>query len=114
MIRVFILDKICLNVDNETDAQNLLEQGAKEVEDLSIFQGYENMVSPENTLVNDDGSITFTLPSDEQKIFKETELINQETIEMAETVIDLYGQIEALESRITVLEGGVENGENAL
>ncbi|MGM9571242.1 MAG: hypothetical protein ACI3ZR_03395 [bacterium] len=50
----------------------------------------------------------------DEPIIMDTELIDQETIEMAETVIDLYSQIEALESRITVLEGGVENGENAL
>lgn len=67
MIRVFILDDICLNVDNDIDAQNLIKQGAIEVEDLSIFHGYENLVSPTNTVVNDDGSITFTLPSDEEK-----------------------------------------------
>lgn len=64
MNRVFILDKICLNVDNETDAQNLIKQGAKEVTDLSIFKGYENLVSPNNTVVNDNGSITFTAPKE--------------------------------------------------
>lgn len=50
----------------------------------------------------------------DEPVIMDTELINQETIEMAETVIDLYSQIETLESRIAVLEGGVENGENAL
>lgn len=64
MNRVFILDKICLNVDNETDVQNLINQGAKEIKDLSIFKGYENLVSPSNTVVNDDGSITFTAPKE--------------------------------------------------
>ena len=64
MNRVFILDKICLNVDNETDAQNLIRQGAKEIKDLSIFKGYENFVNPTNTVVNDDGSITFTAPKE--------------------------------------------------
>ena len=64
MYRVFILDKICLNVDNETDAQNLIRQGAKEIKDLSIFKGYESLVSPTNTVVNDDGSITFTAPKE--------------------------------------------------
>ena len=64
MYRVFILDKICLNVDNETDAQNLIRQGAKEIKDLSVFKGYENLVSPTNTVVNDDGSITFTPPKE--------------------------------------------------
>ena len=64
MYRVFILDKICLNVDNEIDAQNLISQGAKEIKDLSIFNGYENLVCPINTVVNDDGSITFTAPKE--------------------------------------------------
>ena len=64
MYRVFILDKICLNTDNETDAQNLIRQGAKEIKDLSIFKGYESLVSPTNTVVNDDGSITFTAPKE--------------------------------------------------
>ena len=64
MIRVFILNdkKTCVNVDNDTDAQNLISQGAKEIKDLSIFKGYENLVSPTNTAVNDDGSITFIAP----------------------------------------------------
>lgn len=64
MNRVFILDKICLNVDNETDVQNLIRQGAKEIKDLSIFKGYESLVSPTNTVVNDDGSITFIAPQE--------------------------------------------------
>ena len=78
MNRVFILGEICLNVDNETDAQNLINQGAKEIKDLSIFKGYENLVSPTNTIVNDDGSITFTAPKektlDELKSDKLSEL----------------------------------------
>lgn len=54
------------------------------------------------------------IPESDEPVIMDTEQVNQETIEMAETVIDLYNQIETLESRITVLEGGVENGENAL
>ena len=49
-----------------------------------------------------------------EPVIMDTEQVNQETIEMAETVIDLYTIIETLESRIAALEGGVENGENAL
>ena len=49
-----------------------------------------------------------------EPVIMDTEPVNQETIEMAETVIDLYNQIETLESRIAALEGGGENGENAL
>lgn len=64
MIRIFILNdnKTCVNIDNDADAQNLISQGAKEIKDLSIFKGYENLVSPANTVVNDDGSITFIAP----------------------------------------------------
>lgn len=36
----------------------------------------------------------------------DTEPVNQEYVEMAETVIDLYDHIETLESRISALEGG--------
>ena len=50
----------------------------------------------------------------DEPVIMDVEPVNQETIEMAETVIDLYNQIETLESRIAALEGGVENGENAL
>ena len=54
------------------------------------------------------------IPESDEPVIMDVEPVNQETIEMAETVIDLYNQIETLESRIAALEGGVENGENAL
>lgn len=79
MYRVFILDKICLNVDNEIDAQNLINQGAKEIKDLSIFKGYENLVSPINTVVNDDGSITFTAPKEKTLDELKTEKLSEIT-----------------------------------
>lgn len=60
-----------------------------------------------------DGTLYETPVSDDAEII-DTEQIEQETIETAETVIDLYNQIETLEARITTLEGGVENGQNAL
>ena len=54
------------------------------------------------------------IPESDEPVIMDTEQVNQETIEMAETVIELYNLIETLESRIAALEGGVENGENAL
>ena len=62
MIRVFILKdkKTCVNVHNDIKAQDLLNDGAYEIKDLSIFKGWERTVSPLNTTVNPDGvSVTF-------------------------------------------------------
>ena len=67
MIRVFIINKQCLNVDNDLDAENLLQQGAVEVKDLSIFKGYESIVSPLNTSVDDDGNIIFNLAVEQEQ-----------------------------------------------
>ena len=77
MIRVFILNdkKTCVNVDNDTDAQRLIDNGAFEIQDLSVFNGHENLVSAENTVVNPkDMSVTFTYPEDELKSEKLAEL----------------------------------------
>lgn len=65
MIKVFILNGECINVDNETDARRLIKDGANEVTDLSIFGDNVKDVCPANTKVNADGSITFTPPTDE-------------------------------------------------
>lgn len=62
MIRVFILKdkKTCVNVHDDNKAQDLINDGAYEIKDLSIFRGYERTVSPLNTTVNPDGvSVTF-------------------------------------------------------
>ena len=42
MIKVFILNSECINVDNKTDARRLIKEGAKEVTDLSIFGEYKS------------------------------------------------------------------------
>lgn len=65
MIKVFILNGECINVDNKTDARRLINEGAKEVTDLSIFGDHVKDVCPANTKVNKDGSITFTPPTSE-------------------------------------------------
>ena len=70
MIRIFVVDteegKICVNVDNADDADRLLSEGARELSETEIeahgMAGFENHVSPANTTVHDDGSITFTPP----------------------------------------------------
>lgn len=82
MIRVFILNdkKTCVNVDNDTDAQNLIDNGAFEIQDLSVFNGHENLVSAENTVVNSDGvSVTFSEEKsfDNLKASKLSELANK-------------------------------------
>lgn len=62
MTRVFILKdkKTCVNVCDDNEAQDLINDGAYEIKDLSIFRGYERTVSPLNTTVNPDGvSVTF-------------------------------------------------------
>lgn len=54
------------NVDNETDRDSALENGAREVTQEELTQagivGNENRVSPENTKFREDGSIEFILP----------------------------------------------------
>ena len=101
MNRVFILDKICLNVDNETDAQNLISQGAKEIKDLSIFKGYESLVSPTNTVVNDDGSITFTAPKE-----KTLDELKSEKLNELNTIASRYDSYKCNDMYITSSVGG--------
>ena len=101
MNRIFILDKICLNVDNETDAQNLINQGAKEIKDLSIFKGYESLVSPTNTVVNDDGSITFTAPKE-----KTLDELKSEKLNELNTIASRYDSYKCNDMYITSSVGG--------
>ena len=57
MIRVFIFDNKCINVDNDIDAENLLKKGAQEINDLSVFNGLDSFVSPDNVDVLNDGTL---------------------------------------------------------
>ena len=84
MIRVFILKdkKTCVNVCDDNEAQDLINDGAYEIKDLSIFRGYERTVSPLNTTVNPDGvSVTFNFSEkkflEELKQYKLSELSAQ-------------------------------------
>ena len=65
-MRIFIIDNIALNVDNDTDALALIEQGARELSAEEIeaagMVGYEHLVGPTNTEIKPDGSIVFTPP----------------------------------------------------
>ena len=60
-IHVFKFKDYCINTDCDLQIQQFKEQGAEEVEDLSIFKGYEAYVSPDNCKIVD-GEIIFTPP----------------------------------------------------
>ena len=117
MIRVFILNdkKTCVNVDNDTDAQRLIDNGAFEIQDLSVFNGHENLVSAENTVVNPkDMSVTFTYPEDELTLFQ----LQQEQTTLETQIAELKDQlstailannekeIESIKSQYQTLVGG--------
>ena len=59
-------DTLVINVDSEPDLNRHLETGwallTLEQIEASGMVGYEHLVSPANTVVNVDGSITFTPP----------------------------------------------------
>ena len=59
-------DSLVINVDSEPDLNRHLETGwsllTPEQIEAAGMRGYEHLVSPANTVVNADGSITFTPP----------------------------------------------------
>ena len=65
-MRIIIYNNQCFNVDNDADAARLLEQGARELTPKEIQEygmaGYEQHVSPANSVVNADGTVSFTPP----------------------------------------------------
>ena len=65
-MHIFIYNNQCLNIDNDADAASLLEQGARELTAEEIRQygmaGFEQYVNPTNTVVNTDGTVTFSPP----------------------------------------------------
>ena len=64
MIHVIKFADHCCNVDNEEDLSRMVALGGVELSAGDIaaagMRGYEHFVSPTNTVVNADGSITFT------------------------------------------------------
>ena len=66
-MRIFIIKDVAVNVDNDIDANELLAQGTRELSGEEIaaagMTGYEHLVGPDNTLVADDGTVTFFPPA---------------------------------------------------
>lgn len=60
-------DSLVINVDSEPDLNNHLETGwsllTPEQVEVAGMLGYEHLVSPANTVVNEDGGIAFTPPT---------------------------------------------------
>lgn len=80
-MRIFIIEKNVINVDNDDDAAVLLEQGARELTSEEIatagMTGFEHLVGPTNTTVTDDGTIVFVPPAlslEEAKLRKSDEI----------------------------------------
>ncbi len=80
--RVFITQFGVINSDSNKDCEKLIESGATELSYDDIvalgMKGFENIVSPANTVIGDDGAITFTPPEphklDELKAIKLNEI----------------------------------------
>ena len=66
MSYIFVKNNNVINVDNDVDKNKLILTGWRELsaEEISAYGvlGYEHLASPANTVVNVDGSITFTPP----------------------------------------------------
>lgn len=68
-MKILIIDKTVCNIDNKIDTASLLSQGARELTRQEIeaagMTGHEHLVSPVNTVVDENGTITFTPPPPE-------------------------------------------------
>lgn len=68
-MKIFIVNGIVCNIDNKSDAEGLRTQGARELSlqeiEVAGMTGYEHLVSPVNTVVDENGTITFTPPPPE-------------------------------------------------
>lgn len=66
-MRVVVYNRTVFNVDNDEDTEALLAQGARELTADEIVAagmvGFEHLVSPLTTSIDDSGTITFTPPS---------------------------------------------------
>lgn len=80
--RVFITQFGVINSDSNKDCEKLIQSCATELSYDDIvalgMKGFENIVSPANTVIGDDGAITFTPPEphklDELKAIKLNEI----------------------------------------
>lgn len=80
--RVFITQFGVINSDSNEYCEKLIQSGATELSYDDIvalgMKGFENIVSPANTVIGDDGAITFTPPEphklDELKAIKLNEI----------------------------------------
>ena len=119
MIKVYKYEGHCVNVTSTFDARRLERLGAIEVKDLSIFKGFEKEVSPLNTIVNDDGTITFNLDverqktkSDLQKAQRELNNLTQSLSELREAYISaILSGNESTATRIKAQYQALLNGE---
>lgn len=114
-MHIIIYNNQCFNVDNDSDAASLCKHGARELtaKEISAYgmEGFEQYISPKNTVVLDDGSVTFTPPDIETQRKKEMEkeaariAEAQRVPDLEDATIDLAAYIAELEERIAVLEG---------
>lgn len=69
MNRIFIYNTLVFNMDDDEYANTIIEKGARELTRQEVeaagMAGYEHLVSPVNTVVDEDGTITFTPPPPE-------------------------------------------------
>lgn len=60
-------DSLVINVDSEAELDRHIAKGWSVISESEIIasgmRGYENLVGPTNTIVNQDGTITFTPPA---------------------------------------------------
>lgn len=89
MIKLYKYEGHCVNVTSTFDARRLERLGAIEVKDLSIFKGFEKEVSPLNTIVNDDGTITFNLDVEQQKTKSDLQSVQRDLNELNQSLEQL-------------------------
>lgn len=87
MIYIIKKDNIVFNVDNSNDLKSILKSGGIQLSEDEIIKygmkGYESIISPDNTVVNPDGTIVFTKPIINLDNLKEQKIkqIDKETSE---------------------------------
>ena len=89
MIKVYKYEGHCVNATSTFDARRLERLGAIEVKDLSIFKGFEKEVSPLNTTVNGDGTVTFNLDVEQQKTKSDLQKAQRELNELNQSLEQL-------------------------